>query len=121
MSLKNASVVLTIVIDGALALPGSYEYREKTTSGNILAENQRLFIIRKSKNCDCYKRVTLGESFVNYAISDDARPDKEGGFKAFKAHTYWKKMDDVQRLNYHVAKYASDMGAINYTFLINEA
>jgi len=121
MSLRNATVVLTYEVEGSLAVPGSYEYKERTTSGNILPEEQRLFIIRRSENCPCFMRVRLGETFVNWAISEDGRPSrKDGGFRAYKAYTFWLKMNDVQKLNYHVGKYALDMGATSFDFIINE-
>lgn len=120
MSLKGASVLLIMKLEGAIAIPGSYEYKEKTTSGSILPEEQRLFTIREVQDCECTKKTVLGEKFVNFAISDEGRPERrEHSFKSFKAHTFWRKMSDIQKLNYHVAKYAADMGATNYTFLIN--
>lgn len=121
MSLKNSTVILTYEVLGSLALPGQYEYKERTSTGSILPEDQRLFTTRKSKDCECFVRVTLNEAFVNHAISEEGRPDRNrGGFKDFKAHTFWRKWSDTQRLNYHVAKYATDMNAVNYTFNVNE-
>ena len=120
MSLRNATVILTYKLEGSIASPGSYDYRERTTSGSVLPESQRLFIVREPKNSDCYQRVHLCEAFVNWAISDDGRPGKKGGFKDFKAHTFWRRMGELQRLTYHVIKYAHDMGATEYTFEINE-
>ena len=122
MSLKNASVILSYELEGSLASRGSYDYKERTTSGSMLPEDQRLFINKPAENCKCSMRIHLNEAFVNFAISDESRPNRNsGGFKAFKAYTFWRKWNDVQRLNYHVAKYATDMGAINYQFTVNEA
>jgi hypothetical protein len=122
MSLKNATVVLTYAVEGSLASPGAYEYKERTTSGSILPEDQRLFIIRRSEDCKCFQTVHLTEAFVNWAISDEGRPSRrDGGFKAFKAYTFWRRMSDMQRLNYHIAKYVADMNATGgYDFIVNE-
>jgi hypothetical protein len=119
MNLKNAQVILTFPVLGAIATPGSYEYKERTTTGNVLPEDQRLFIARKCETCPCHQRIQLGDAFVNWAISDDARPKRDNGFKSYKAYTFWRKWNSEERLIYHIAKYAIDMGATEYEYTIN--
>ena len=121
MSLKNASVILTYKLVGSLASPGRYDWKERTSSGGIIPEDQRLFIIKEAEECDCFQRTTLSEAFVNWAISDEARPERKNlGYKNLKAFTFWRKMNDTQRLAYHVAKFASDLGAHDYEYTVNE-
>jgi hypothetical protein len=116
--LKNSTVSLSFKINGVITKYGQYDYRERTTGGSILPEDQRLFVINRPQYSDCYKRVQLTEFFVNHAISDDARPDKNDNFKAF---TFWRKMTDEQRLEFGIAKYVADMGGVGYNFQILEA
>jgi hypothetical protein len=115
--IKNATVVLTYKIDGALTHAGKYEYKERTTSGNMIEEDQRLFTLKDPQNSECYKRVTLSEAFVNHAISEEARPTRA---QDIKTYTFWRKMSNANRLAYYVAKYVSDMGGTEYSYNILE-
>ena len=117
MGLFNANVTVTIPQPGILTSSGSYEYKEKTTSGSILPVEQRLFIFKKPTYSNCFRKTELSEAFVNHAISDHGRPAISDGYKA---HTFWKKMTQLERLHFHIAKYASDFGSSNYSFKIHE-
>jgi hypothetical protein len=115
MSLKGATVVLTMRLQGDQLNYGKYDYREKTTTGSILEADQRLFITKKAKYSDCNKVVHLGEAFTGYALSEDGRPKKDHNFKAY---TFWRKMTDAEKIAYHVSKYVGDANGIGFTFNI---
>jgi hypothetical protein len=118
MSLKNASVALTYNIRGAQLASGKYEYRERTTQGKVIEGEQRLFTIKKPEISKCYISMTLGEHFVNHAISDEGRPKREDGFKAY---VFWRKMSETERLHFHIHKFVHDMGAEIYEYSILES
>lgn len=117
MSLKNSSVTLSYPIAGVLTTYGSYEYKERTSSGNILEEDQRLFILKQPTYSTCTKRVLLSEAFVNHAISDEGRPRREGNFKAY---TFWRRMSEAERLHYHILNYVRGMGGEHFEYNIHE-
>jgi len=117
MSLKNSSVILTYNVGGMQTSYGRYDYRERTTSGSILEEDQRFIIKKEPEYSDCYKRINLSEAFVNHAISDEGRPERHGNYKAY---TFWRKMSQTQRLAFHIDRYVKSMGGSNYTYDILE-
>ena len=117
MDLKNASVVLIFKILGSQLSYGKYEYRERTTSGNLLSEDRRLFVIEPRVLSDCHKQVNFSERFVNHAISEEGRPHRN---ENFKAHTFWRRFTQEQKLGYHIAKYVGDMYGEDYSFNIQE-
>ena len=116
MSLKNASVTLNFTRVGVQTSYGRYEYKERTTSGSVLEDDQRLFVDKQPEYSKCYQVVHLNESFVNHAISDLGRPDRHGNYKAF---TFWRKFSEEDRLLYHIAQYVSDMRGEDYSFQIH--
>jgi hypothetical protein len=118
MSLKNSTVTLTYQLGGVQTTYGSYEYKERTSSGNILEEDQRLFTLKQPTYSDCHMRVLLGEAFVNYAISDEGRPRRGGNFKAY---TFWRRMSETERLHFHIYKYVHDMSGEHFDYQIQEA
>jgi hypothetical protein len=118
MSLKNSTVVLTYDIGGTQTTYGSYEYRERTSSGNILDEDQRLFVLKQPTYSDCFIRVTLGEAFVNHAISDEGRPRREGNNKAY---TFWRRMSEAEKIHFHIRKYVQDMNGEHFDYQIQES
>jgi hypothetical protein len=115
--MKNSIVQLTYKMPGAILSQGNYEYKERTTGGSMLPESQRLFIHKPAKFSDCYKSVTLGEHFTNWAISDDARPSRG---VSNRAYTFWRKFSPEERLRFHIARYCIDLGAYNYNYQIIE-
>lgn len=116
MSIKNASVALTYKVAGAQLSLGKYEYKERTTSGSVLPEDQRLFATKHPVDSDCYKIVNLHEVFVNNAIhSEDGRPKRVGNYKAY---TFWLRMSEEERLHFHIAKFVHDMGGYEYKYQI---
>ena len=117
MNLYNATVSLTYKLSGAIVSLGCYDYKERTSGGGIIPENQRLFVSKKPEYSECYKRVELNEKFVNWAISDEARPEKESNYKAF---TFWLKMNDFERLLYHIIQYVRNFSDKEFTYHINE-
>ena len=121
MSLKNSSVTLSYEIAGVLTSRGEYEYRERTTSGSLLSENQRFFIKKPAQYSNCYKRVILSEKFVNWAISDEARPTREGSYIEFRAWHSWIRMTEQQRLEYYIKQYVNAFRGTNYQFNIHES
>ena len=115
MSLEDSSVALTYKIGGAQLAYGKYDYRERTTTGGVLPESQRLFVVKPVVDSDCYIRITLPESFVNYAISDEGRPRREGSYKVY---TFWMRMSQEERLHFHVARYVFDRHGENFSYQI---
>jgi hypothetical protein len=113
--IKNSTVVLTYKLLGTLIAYGRYEYKERTSSGKILDESQRLFISKSPEYSNCYKKVTLSSLFVNTAISIKSRPDREENFKAY---VYWKTMSEEDRLHYYIHKYVMDNNATEYDYMI---
>jgi hypothetical protein len=116
--LKNATVSISYKVLGALLMSGKYEYRERTTTGSPLEEDRRLFFTKRPKLSDCKIVTTLSEAFVNFAISDDGRPSRED---SFRAHTFWRKMTDQERLHWHIAKFCDDRGSTDFTYQIQES
>jgi len=116
--LKNATVSLSYQVLGSQLTRGSYEYRERTTTGSLLEEDRRLFITTRPKNSECKIVVNLCEAFVNHAISDDGRPNRD---ESFRAHAKWKKMSDTERLQWHISQYVEAMGSSSYEYQIMEA
>jgi hypothetical protein len=113
--LKNATVALSYRMAGAQLTYGKYEYKERTTNGSLLEEDRRLFVTKRPKYSECTMTVNLSESFVNNAISDDARPDREESFRAF---SMWRKFTEVERLHWHIAKYVMDCGSSDFKYQI---
>ena len=114
--MEDLSVVLKLDIPGQQVSYGKYEYKERTTKGSVLPEDQRLFTIKKVENSDCYRKVILSNSFCRYAISDEARPTRNDNYKAY---VFWRKMSTRERLLFHIAKYVSDCNASTYKFEIS--
>lgn len=112
---RNSTVILLYFISGQQLSYGVYEYKERTTSGKIIEENQRLFTINKPEYSNCFKKVHLGTSFVNNAISIESRPKRD---EHFKAYVYWKTMSEEERLHYHIQKYVDDNNALDYNYTI---
>ena len=113
--LKNAIVTLTYHLGGAILTYGKYDYKERSSNGSIIDEDRRLFYTKRPTYSKCYMKVTLRETFVNLAISDEGRPKRGDSFKAF---TFWRKMTQTERLHWHIAKYAGDMGSSDYDYQI---
>lgn len=118
MSLKNATVSLSYRVQGALLNHGQYEYKERTTAGGLLEEDRRLFVTKRPIYSDCHMMVNLSEAFVNHAIDDESRPDRE---ESLKAHGMWRKMTDAERLQWYIAKYVENFGSSDYSYQILEA
>jgi hypothetical protein len=113
--LKNSTVILSFKLPGTLISYGRYEYHERTTSGKILDESQRLFISKIPIYSNCYKRVELSSTFVNMAISIKSRPRRDENFKAY---VYWNTMSEEDRLHYYICKYINDNNAFEYDYMI---
>lgn len=116
--LENASVSLTYRIEGTLKSRGKYEYRERTSNGNVISDEERLFTKERPKFNDSSVTVTLNEDFVNMAISEEGRPKRNQSNKAF---TFWNKWTEKERLHWHINKYVMDRGGHEYKYQILEA
>lgn len=118
MNLTNATVTLTYQLGGVLTSRGCYEYKERTTKGSVLPEDQRLFLVKRATYSNCFKKTELGEAFVNHAISNFSQPTIG---ESYQAHIHWKKMSDKERLEFHIGKFVYDMNSFEYEYQIHEA
>jgi len=115
MNLTNAKVALSYSVTGAHLLYGEYKYFEKNQKGELLPENNRLRIKKQPVESDCRIVITLGEQFVNHAISVKGIPYGEKYYKTAKA---WKHLSDEQKLNFHVSKYVEDVGGKEFSYSV---
>ena len=122
MNYKNTEVALTVKLRGAQALRGAYNFNqkglafEKDVNGNIHKFPIGTLETAKPRTFhECTLTVTLKNDFVNWAITDEARPKKELSARD------WAKKGSEARLNYHIRKYVDDLyGDTKFDFEILE-
>ena len=112
MNLLNAQVTLTYELRGVQLQLGVYLFREKV-QGKILPKTSQFRTISFPTYSDCRQTVQLSEKFVNHAISEDSRPNRNHHPKAY---TFWKRMDPSQRLGFHIKTYVDSMGGEDYSY-----
>lgn len=117
MDYTNVEVALTISDRGAQATRGSYEFKQTGHGfekvGNVMEKYPvgTLVTTKLPKMHNCFRSTTLNSSFVNWAISDDARPKRQVSAR------YWKNLSKKNRLVYHINKYVDDLyGKMDFSF-----
>ena len=129
MKYQESEISLSVIIAGELASRGKYEARQKVDEkGNKMYEMwknpydgtfERLPVIQLrttqlQTQKDCTHCTKLNNSFVQWALSDDSRPkDVSAG--------YWNKMNEKNRIHFHVRKYVQEMfGDVKFSYTILE-
>ncbi len=97
---NELEVALSYQIAGAQLLRGDYYYDKKL----------KVFITKEyPKEDKCLVRVKLNNAYCTYHMSEEARPDRSSNAKA---HSRWRIMTPMDRLKWHIVKYAYDCNAI---------
>lgn len=119
MNYENAEIHLSINLQGGIASRGNYEFKQSGYSWEKVdgkMEKTPIGTLKTTvlpKNHECFKSTTLRSQFVNWAISDDARPKREMSAK------YWKNLSAKNRLKFHINKYVeSTHGDVEFSFEI---